>query len=63
VLVDYSNDLLTELKESGKKPNATGKCRVNDADKFEFESAAAVKIDKVVKLLAEARRPARRGAP
>jgi hypothetical protein len=51
VLVDHQADLVAKL---AKKPSASGKCKVNAADKFVFESPGTVHVDKVVKLFAEA---------
>lgn len=51
VLLDFSPALLPTLP---KKPTVTGKCKVNDADKFVFDHAEKMNLDKVGKLLSDA---------
>ncbi|MFN0183626.1 MAG: hypothetical protein ACKVQR_07415, partial [Aquabacterium sp.] len=51
VLVDVATGIKTA---GGKKPTATGKCKLNEADKLVFETSGTVNIDKVTRLLADA---------
>jgi len=51
VLIDHDPKLVPEL---GKKPSATGKCKVDDEDRFAFETSAGTgHIDKAQRLFTD----------